>query len=163
MIDLNVSPSKSLTKLFLGVALVLAVGAAAPKVSQAAQSHDGVSNVEEAQPYDVKTEVVGDCKVGAECIAKITISAKGEFHVNESYPFKFTAVHPTAEFHGTGGNVFSAGDFERQGKTVGVMTVKFKPKDKGPTTITGKYKICICSDKICSPQVIDVSIAVNAK
>jgi hypothetical protein len=154
---------RPISKLFLGAALVLAAGAVAPKIAQAAASHDGVSQVQEAQPYDVKTEVVGDCKVGAECIAKITISAKGEFHVNESYPFKFTAVHPTAEFHGSAGNVFTAGDFERQGKTVGVMTVKFKPKDRGPTTITGKYKICICSDKICSPQTIDISIAANVK
>jgi len=30
-------------------------------------------------------------------------------------------------------------------------------------TIAGKYKICICSDKICSPQTIDVSIAVTVK
>ncbi len=151
------------SKLFLGAALVLAAGVAAPRVTQAATSHDGASQVQEAQPYDVKTEVVGDCKAGAECVAKITISAKGEFHVNESYPFKFTASHPTAEFHGSAGNVFTATDFERQGKTVGVMTVKFKPHDKGPTTITGKYKICVCSEKICSPQTIDVSIAVTVK
>jgi hypothetical protein len=155
--------TRSISKLFLATALLLAVGAACPKVSAASSHAQGVAQLEDAQPYDVKTEVVGDCKVGAECVAKITVSAKGEFHVNESYPFKFTAAAPNAEFHGTGGNVFTAADFERQGKTVGVMTVKFKPSAKGPLTIAGKYKICICSDKICSPQTIDVSIAVDVK
>jgi hypothetical protein len=155
---------RPLAKIVFGTALALAIGAATPAVSHAATSHEpSATQVEDAQPYDVKTEVVGDCKVGAECVAKITISAKGEFHVNESYPFKFTANAANVELHGAKGATFQDADFERQGKTTGVMTVKFKPSAKGPMTIAGKYKICICSDKICSPQTIDVSIAVTVK
>jgi hypothetical protein len=155
---------KEAIKTALGTALALAVSAACPTLSHAEPSHQAApADVQDAQPFDVKTEVVGDCHAGVECVAKITVSAKGEFHVNESYPFKFTAAADKVEFHGSGGNVFAGADFERQGKTVGVMTVKFKPAEKGAKTITGKFKICICSDKICSPQVIDVSIAVNAK
>ena len=161
----------SISKLLLGAAVVLAIGAASyPKLSHAAgASHDAGQSasqqvaVADGDPYEVKTEVIGECKVGAECTARIRIESKGEFHVNESYPFKFTATSDKAELHGSAGNVFTSGDFERQGKTVGVMTVKFKPKEKGPITITGKYKICVCSEKICSPQTIDVSIPVNVK
>jgi hypothetical protein len=159
---------KEATKVLFGSALALALAAVCPTLGHAAEraaepQQATPDQVQDGQPFDVKTEVIGECKAGSECVAKITVSAKGEFHVNESYPFKFTAAADKVEFHGSGGNVFAAGDFERQGKTVGVMTVKFKPAEKGPGTITGKYKICICSDKICSPQVIDVSIAFNAK
>ena len=110
----------------------------------------------------MKTEVVGECKAGAECVARITVTSKGEFHVNDTYPFKFTAAAPNVEFHGSAGNVYTGGDFARE-KTKGTMTIKFKPAAKGAVTITGKYKICICSDKICSPEVIDISIPVVVK
>ena len=74
----------------------------------------------------------------------------------------YAAAAPNVEFHGSGGNVYAGGDFARE-KTRGTMTIKFKPSAKGPITITGKYKICICSDKICSPQTVDISIPVNVK
>ncbi len=113
--------------------------------------------------YDLKPEVVGECKVGQECIVKLTATTKGEFHVNESYPFKLTLAAAGVEFHGSGGATFTAGDFERQGKTVGVMTIKFKPTAKGPITLAGKYKVCFCTDKECAPSTIDVSIPVTVK
>ncbi|MGO8999932.1 MAG: hypothetical protein ACLQVI_41935 [Polyangiaceae bacterium] len=113
--------------------------------------------------YDLKPEQVGDCHAGAECVVKLTATTKGEFHVNESYPFKLTLAGAGVEFHGSGGATFTGGDFERQGKTVGVMTIKFKPSAKGAVTLTGKYKVCFCTDKECAPSTIDVSIPVTVK
>ena len=121
---------------------------------------------EDSSAYAITTATVGDCKAGADCTATITITAKGEYHVNETYPFKFTAAAapPAAvEFHGASGNVFTGADFARQGKTAGVMTVKFKPAAKGKVAITGTYKICICTDKICQPSTTQVTIDVDVK
>ena len=118
---------------------------------------------EDSSAYAITTATVGDCKAGADCTATITITAKGEYHVNETYPFKFTAAAPGVEFHGASGNVFTGADFARQGKTAGVMTVKFKPAAKGKVTITGTYKICICTDKICQPSTTPVTIDVDVK
>src|SRR5207244_8567544 len=103
------------------------------------------------------TEVVGDCKAGSECTAKITINVTdAEFHVNDQYPFKFTATPPDGvELHGSSGNVFQNGDFVREKKSA-TMTVKFKPSAKGNVTIAGKYKICVCSGKKWQPQPMDV-------
>ncbi len=159
------TPTKALRsslKLALGAASVLAVTLVAP-ASHAAAPGGTVVSVEGADSYDLKPEVVGDCKAGAECVVKLTATTKGEFHVNDSYPFKLTLAAAGVEFHGSQGAVYTGADFERQGKTVGVMTIKFKPSAKGAITLTGKYKVCFCTDKECAPSVVDVSIPVTVK
>ncbi len=147
----------------LGAAALVAAAAVAPRTSFAAVGGDSVASVEEGGNYELKPEVVGECKVGEECTVKLRATTKGEFHVNESYPFKLTLAAAGVEFHGSGGAVFTGGDFERQGKTVGVMTIKFKPTAKGPITLAGKYKVCFCTEKECAPSTIDVSIPVTVK
>ena len=162
--DLKLSASSSTRKVLLGfAALVASAGAAviAPRVSFAAVAPSGAAQIEDGGNYDLKPEVQGDCKSGEECTVKLTATTKGEFHVNESYPFKLTLAAPGVEFHGSGGATFAGSDFSRQGKTVGVMTVKFKPAAKGAITLAGKYKVCFCTDKECAPSVIDVSIPVT--
>ena len=52
--------------------------------------------------------------MGAECVVKLTATTKGEFHVNESYPFKLTLAGAGVEFHGSGGATFTGADFERR-------------------------------------------------
>jgi hypothetical protein len=165
--DLKPSTSAKLLKLLLalgGAGLLAGVTAAgSPRTSFAAVARGSEARIEEGGNYELKPEVVGECKVNEECTVKLTSTTKGEFHVNESYPFKLTLAAPGVEFHGSGGAVFTAGDFARQGKTVGVMTIKFKPSAKGPLTLAGKYKVCFCTDKECAPSTIDVSIPVTVK
>jgi hypothetical protein len=141
---------------------VAASTAVAPAQAFAATAHSDLAQVAGDDKYDLKAEQVGECRINTECTARIVVTSKGEFHVNDSYPFKFTAAAPGLEFHGKGGNVFQAEDFERE-KTRGTMLVRFKALAKGNVVITGKFKICICSDKICSPETIDVSIPVLVK
>jgi len=96
-----------------------------------------------------------ECKAGATCTATIRLEARGAYHLNDEYPFKFTAGdNATVEFLGTdagGRNVFTkaAGDFMKQSATVGVMTVKFKPAAQGSLTIEGVYKLSVCSEADC--------------
>lgn len=146
--------------------LAIATGCSRDNVAQAAPPADQAPAQvqDDAQPFAIETATVGECKAGSECTATIKITAKGDYHVNDTYPFRFTAgANPGVEFHGSGGNVFSGGDFARQGKTVGVMTLKFKPKDKGNLAITGAYKVCICTDKICQPTTTNVTVNVVVK
>jgi hypothetical protein len=159
----STSTLRSSLKLALGAASLLAVAVAQPSTAFAAASAGPQVQLEGADNYDLKPQVVGDCKAGAECVVTLTATTKGEYHVNESYPFKLTLAAAGVEFHGSQGATFTAGDFTRQGKTVGVMTVKFKPSAKGAITLTGKYKVCFCTDKECAPSTIDVSIPVTVK
>jgi hypothetical protein len=149
----------------LSAAAMFAVvaGCSRDNVAHAASSSDPVANVQDDNgAFEVKTETKGECKVGAECVVVIHVNAKGEYHVNKDYPFKFTAAAQGVEFHGSGGNVFTAGDFAREEKH-GAMTIKFKPSAKGKVTISGPYKICICTDKICQPTTTNVSFDVDVK
>ena len=141
------------------------LGAAAIAIATAWSGHGMAAPRYDAQPaslagdpFNVSTAVVGDCKAGSECTAKITINVTAdEYHVNDQYPFKFTATPPAGvELHGAKGATFQDGDFLREHKTA-TMTVKFKPSAKGSFAIAGKYKICVCSDKTCEPKTIDVS------
>jgi hypothetical protein len=154
---------RPLFSLALGVATLVAAATVSPLTSLAAPAESPVTQLEQSGNYDLVPSVVGECHAGAECVVKLTATTKGEFHVNESYPFKLTLTGGGVEFHGSGGATFTAGDFERQGKTVGVMTIKFKPAAKGNLTLTGKYKVCFCTDKECAPSTIDVSIPVTVK
>lgn len=150
-------------KLALGAASLVAVATVAPRVSLARVTERPITAIEQSGNYDLTPTVVGDCKVGSECTVTLTATTKGEFHVNDSYPFKLTLAAAGVEFHGSQGATFVGSDFARQGKTVGVMTIKFKPSAKGAITLTGKYKVCFCTDKECAPSTIDVSIPVNVK
>jgi hypothetical protein len=164
--ELKLSASSSTRKILIGAgaaALFAAAAAIAPRTTFAAAPPSPVLQIEDGSNYDLKPEVVGDCKAGEECTVKLTATTKGDFHVNDSYPFKLTLAAAGVEFHGSGGATFAGGDFARQGKTVGVMTIKFKPSAKGALTLAGKYKVCFCTDKECAPSVIDVSIPVTVK
>jgi hypothetical protein len=169
------SPRISSRSSSVGLAALLAASAIAmgcAKDSSASTAKESPSHeqaapdsVQQNDPFKITTATVGDCKAGAECVVTVTIDAIGEYHVNETYPFKLTATAEGApvEFHGSAGNVFTGGDFVRKGKTSGVLTVKFKPSAKGQLKISGPYKICICTEKICQPATTQVSFTVDVK
>jgi hypothetical protein len=142
----------------------LAVGVAWASHGLAAPAHSNRQPLPIAggDAYSIKSEVVGECKAGSECTAKITINVTdADHHTNDSFPFKFAAAAPGVEFHGTGGNVFTGkcssptADFScGADHKSATMVVKFKPTAKGPLAITGDLKICVCTDKNCEPTTI---------
>ena len=112
---------------------------------------------------------VGDCPAGANCTAKLTLVATGDFHINDQYPYKFKADDVAGlTFRGTdrgGPNVFSkdADDWHKTGAQSGVMNVTFQSTDKGPKSITGNFKLSVCSAANCQleQQTVTVPVAVR--
>jgi len=112
---------------------------------------------------------VGDCPAGANCTAKLTLVATGDFHINDQYPYKFRADDVAGvTFRGTdhgGPNVFSkdADDWHKTGAQAGVMTVTFQSTDKGSKSISGNFKLSVCSAQNCQleQQTITVPVAVR--
>jgi hypothetical protein len=110
-----------------------------------------------------------DCVAGAPCSLTLRLAATSGYHINDQYPYKYTATNVAAvDFQGTdrqGKNVFSkdAGDFAKQGPTVGVMTVKFTPQEKGSVTIDGTFKLSVCSDANCEIDSASPSVTVAVK
>src|SRR5215831_14015817 len=85
------------------------------------------------------------CTSGADCSIALKLEAKGDFHVNKEYPYKFKATAANGVTYlgkdGAGPDTFSktAGDFvlDSANEKVGTMTLKFKSANKGAVTIAG--------------------------
>jgi len=98
----------------------------------------------------------------------VKLTALGDFHVNDEYPYRFKANDvPGIDYAGTdamGKGVFSkpAGDWKKADAKSGVMTVKFTPREKGDKTITGTFKMSVCSAANCLLEQRELSTLVAA-
>jgi hypothetical protein len=162
---------KSLSLLALASLASLALVAGCDKKSEASPPSSAAqpaSAPAEDAAYALSTDAP-ECKAGATCTATLRLEAKGDFHLNDEYPFKFTAGdNAKVEYLGTDGggkNVFSkaAGDFAKQTAKVGVMTVKFKPSAPGSVTIDGVYKLSVCSEATCKLDNPSAKVTVAVK
>lgn len=109
------------------------------------------------------------CKVGAECVATVDLTALGGYHINKEYPYRFTAgLAKGLEYLGkdaAGPGVFSkaAGDFAEPSETRGVLTVRFRPTQAGAAQVAGSYKFSVCSDQNCQIETAELVATLDAK
>ena len=121
-----------------------------------------------ADNFFVDTQAPAECAVGSTCDLAVKLTALGDFHVNDEYPYRFKANDvPGIDYAGTdamGKGVFSkpAGDWKKADAKTGVMTVKFTPREKGDKTITGTFKMSVCSAANCLLEQRDLSAVVAA-
>ena len=109
------------------------------------------------------------CRVGAECTVALRLEAQGGFHVNKEYPYKFKANDASGvEFLGkdpANKTMFSkaAGDFslDANNEKVGTMTVRFKPSARGSVSISGVFKLSVCSAQNCQLGQASVTVPVT--
>ncbi len=128
----------------------------APAPSQPPPSLTPASTRTSSAHWNVDFSTPG-CASGTDCLAKLRLEALGDYHVNPDYHFRFV---PGA----VAGIVFSAGgpaDFALQGPKVGVMSVHFNASAAGPVTLSGTFKICVCTDAVCAPEPVSVSLPVT--
>jgi hypothetical protein len=110
-----------------------------------------------------------DCAVGASCVVAVKLAAQAEFHINQQYPYKFTAV-PVAGVTYLGADaanphIFTktAGDLTINDEKTATMNIKFKAAQKGAVTIGGTFKLSVCSTANCQLEQQDVSVNVTVK
>jgi hypothetical protein len=139
------------------------VPAPAAALELAASKIDGKNFRVEASPH-------GECKAGGECSVLLRLEALGEYHINKEYPYKFRAERGdgTLEYLGkdaSGTNIFSksAGDFKTEGEQKAVMTVRFKAAKAGDATVTGVYKLSVCSAQNCQLESPRLALVVAVK
>jgi hypothetical protein len=122
-----------------------------------------------ADHFFIDTAAPADCASGSECNLSVKLGALGVFHVNDEYPYKFKADDAVGvEFGGTdaaGKNVFSkpAGNWRKVDEKSGVMSVKFKVLSAGERTISGTFKLSVCSAETCLLEQRDVKARVVVK
>jgi hypothetical protein len=114
---------------------------------------------------------VAACAANAECEVDLRLEAGAGFHVNAEYPYKFKAVAAGGlTFLGkdpTSAETFSkaAGDFvlDPNNEKVGTMTVRFKSASKGSASITGVFKLSVCSAANCQLEQANVTVPVTVQ
>ncbi|HXN31090.1 MAG TPA: hypothetical protein VN894_04480 [Polyangiaceae bacterium] len=97
----------------------------------------------------------GDCMAGALCQVGVKLVALDDFHVNDEFPYRFVAdPKPLVQFVGTdpaGQGVFSkaAGDWRKDDPKSGAMAVGFFLSTPGSYSISGTFKLSVCSGAQC--------------
>jgi len=108
------------------------------------------------------------CAHDAECTFTAKVTAQGEFHVNQEYPYKLKMDDaPGVTFLGKdaqGPTNFSksAGDFSLAGEKVGVMTVRYRAA-AGGHPVTGTLKLSVCNASACLLEQAKVTATVAAR
>ncbi|HZU83703.1 MAG TPA: hypothetical protein VE987_12335 [Polyangiaceae bacterium] len=137
------------------------VTASAPSVSGVAGEGSACDHLACGKDYVVDAVQLGPCRVGVACKVAFVLVAKGPYHVNDEYPYKFRADDaPDVEFLGTdpaGKNVFTkaAGDWSKTGPRSGALAVAFRPSAgagvsaPAERSVAGVFKLSVCSPESC--------------
>lgn len=109
--------------------------------------------------YNVTFRAEGPYQQGKEGSAEVVIEAKGEYHINDQYPFRFTPKD--------GDGATFKGPIGREGSTVEkakvVLKVPFTPTRAGDVKLAGKISLSVCSDKQCLMEKQDLEVTASVK
>jgi hypothetical protein len=101
----------------------------------------------------------GPYQQGKESVAEVVVEAKGEYHINDQYPFRFTPKD--------GDGATFKGPVGREGGTVEkmkvVLKVPFTPTRAGDVKLAGKISLSVCSDKQCLMEKQDLEVTASVK
>ncbi|MCC6646409.1 MAG: hypothetical protein IT374_12655 [Polyangiaceae bacterium] len=149
----------------ISTAVLLAGGATGCNRSEAAPSrekssaHAVVAGAKvDTDDYAVELKPVGAYSKGKEGVIEVVIEAKGDKHINEQYPFKFTPKESAdVTFKGPTGK--DGGSFDAK---KAVLRVPFTPTRSGTVKVAGKVSLSVCSDKNClmEKQELDRDVSV---
>ncbi|MCU0681921.1 MAG: hypothetical protein MUF34_06625 [Polyangiaceae bacterium] len=109
--------------------------------------------------YNVTFRAEGPYQQGKEGSAEVVVEAKGEYHINDQYPFRFTPKD--------GDGATFKGPVGREGSTVEkakvVLKVPFTPTRAGDVKLAGKISLSVCSDKQCLMEKQDLEVTASVK
>jgi DNA/RNA endonuclease YhcR with UshA esterase domain len=96
------------------------------------------------------------CVAGKPCEARIVLTALGDYHVNERYPFKLEAdAVPGLAVEGTG-------SWTLDDAKTGTLTVRYTPAKAGPAKLAGTFKLSVCTDENCMIEAPKIALDVTA-
>jgi len=101
-------------------------------------------------PFSVAVEPPATCAVGAPCVARVQVTALGEFHVNREYPYKIALA-------GSPG-VTTEQDFRVDSDQRGTVTLTCRPSVAGAGPVTGTLHLSVCSSETCVIEEVPISV-----
>jgi hypothetical protein len=123
----------------------------------------------ETDAYTVDFAPAGSCAVGAACELAARVRAKGDFHMNQDFPYKLRLDDAAeAKWLGkdpSGANTFSkaAGDFTLDGEKSGAIRARFEPSAPGPKVASGTLRFSVCNAANCMLEQVALRTTVPVK
>ena len=147
------------------LALVLVVGTGcrreeplpAPVAAEPSARPAPASELHEAT-FDLRMKPVGTVTAGQSASVEITVDAKGGYHPNEKYPYKFKPAEAPGVRYASPAFSTEAVKLEPQRAT---LTVSFTPEGKGDRTIAGLFAFSLCSADQCLIEKRDLALHVG--
>jgi hypothetical protein len=152
----------------LGASL-LALSPACSKVSEASSGADQAATP--APPsapaasnanYSASLEILGSCRSGQQCTVRAVVVARGDYHINEKYPYKFVAQDPPHRGVTYPKKVVGREDSVLQEKKA-VLVVPFVADGAGERTVGGTLSLSVCSTANClmDKQPLETTVKVE--
>jgi len=149
-----------------GLAFAISLGCGKSEAAQnrgatsEATSAVGAGAKAETDNYIVEIKSDGSYKAGAEGNVLVTLTTKGDYHINKQYPYKFKAVDPAPEGVSFPKPVLTrdAGTF---GEKDGSFKVPFVAAKSGRATIGGTFFLSVCSDANCVLDKVPLEVSVK--
>ena len=155
-----------LRKTVLGAGL-LAGSWACSKVSEASPDHASGTTplggpTSESPNYAVQLVPSGPCHKGQTCTADVIIQAKGDYHMNDKYPYKFKVQEPPAEGLKYPKPVLGRDDGQFEEKRA-VLKVPFVVETAGDKKVGGTLPFSVCSSQNClmDKQALETTVKVD--
>jgi hypothetical protein len=104
--------------------------------------------------FDLVIRPAGPYASGQPGAAEVQVTAKGGYHCNDKYPYKFKVTEAP-------GVHFAAPVFDKSALTLetskATMKLEFTPDSKGEKTIAGVFSFSLCSAERCLVEKRDVA------
>ena len=115
----------------------------------------------DAANYTAEIAAAGTYKSGTEGTVQVTIVAKGEYHMNPQYPYKFKANAPGDGLTYPKPTLQRAdGKFEEKR---GTFHIPFVAAKAGKTTVGGTLNLSVCSAANCVVDKVPLELVVEVK
>jgi hypothetical protein len=146
------------------------------KVSEAAPTAQGSPNSAANAPapmgpaapsfetanYSAKIASAGPCKKDQTCSAEVVVTAKGEYHINDKYPYRFKLEDPPPTGLKYPKPVVGKEDGTMDERKI-TLKVPFVPASAGDKKVAGLLSLSVCSAANClmDKQQLDLTVKVD--
>jgi hypothetical protein len=119
------------------------------------------SSKADAANYTAEITGSGAYKAGAEGTVTVTVTAKGEYHINPQYPYKFKTNSPSDGVAYPKPTLQrSDGKFE---ETRGSFQIPFVAAKAGKVSVGGVLNLSVCSAANCIVDKVPLDVVVDVK
>ena len=136
-----------------------ASASASAAASSAAPAETVMGKQQGAGQYSAWLQSAGRYTAGQPGSVTVVLTAKGDFHCNDKYPFKLKLDPPQ--------DGVSYPDSTVRGMVVGpsrsTMSVPFVPSKPGPVTISGNFYFSVCNEASCKIDQAPLSVTVKVE